>query len=149
MSNWRSWLREAPGFNIQEVRAPLRIEAVSGVAAVLSEWEFYAGLRRSGKPVDLIAYPGGIHSLIKPSQRLASTEGTLDWIDYWINGRVDSAQQKASQYVLWDAMSRSICESRSGDTALPARAEAIGDTCRTTGVRVLKSDTLYDSARRY
>lgn len=102
--NWQVWLPEAPGFGVENVTAPVRIEATSGLAQVLFEWEFYAALRRLGRAVDLIAYPDGTHSLVRPSQRVASMEGALDWLDYWLNGRVDPAAEKRTQYERWNLM---------------------------------------------
>jgi len=69
---------------------------------LLGEWEFYAGLRQLGLPVDLIAYPGGSHSLVRPSQRIASTEGALDWFDFWLNGHEVPDPAKGEEYKRWE-----------------------------------------------
>ena len=103
-NDWQSWLGEAPGFKINNVRAPLRIEAMSGFRALLGEWEFYAGMRRLGLPVDFVFYPDGVHSLVRPSQRITSSEGALDWLDYWLNGHEDSKLEKAEQYERWSKL---------------------------------------------
>jgi dipeptidyl aminopeptidase/acylaminoacyl peptidase len=126
-----NWAAEAVGFNVQSVRVPVRIEAISGLQSLIGEWEFYAGLRRSGMPVDLIAYPRGAHALVLPSQRMTSTEGALDWIDYWITGRVDPAQRKSAQYARWDAMRATFCDSRNNTPDL--MTSSISQSCRAVG----------------
>ncbi|MBO9669551.1 MAG: hypothetical protein J7485_03440 [Sphingobium sp.] len=77
------WLREMPDLNVSKVVAPTRIEAY-GMLSVLHGWGFYAGLRGHGKHVELVYYPSDIHSLFRPSDRLASLSGTLDWFDRWM-----------------------------------------------------------------
>ncbi len=99
--NWSEWIAEAPAFNLDKVRTPFRGESYEN-GGTLWEWEFYAGLRILGVPSDLIVYPQGEHVLVRPSERRASTEGSLDWIDYWVNGRKDTHPSKAEQYRRWD-----------------------------------------------
>jgi dienelactone hydrolase len=118
--SWQAWDAEAPGFNLQNVQAAVRIEASSGISSVLGEWEFYAGMRRRGLPVDLIVYPDGDHPLVRPNQRMISAEGTLDWLDYWLNGHVDPTDAKKLQYGRWDQMRKSRCT----DFSPPAFGEA-------------------------
>lgn len=106
-TNWQTWLAEAPGFNVHRVRAPLRVESCDDWAGpALAQWEFYAGLKQLGKPTELVLYPEGEHSLIRPLERRSSTEGSLDWLDYWINGKRDPDPRKAAQYARWDALPR-------------------------------------------
>jgi hypothetical protein len=106
-TNWQTWLAEAPGFNVHRVRAPLRIESCDDWAGpLLAQWEFYAGLKHLDKPVELVLYPEGEHSLVRPLERRSSTEGSLDWLDYWINGQRDPDPRKAPQYARWDALPR-------------------------------------------
>jgi hypothetical protein len=122
--SWQAWVAEAPGFNLQNVQAPVRIEANSSMASVLNEWEFYAGMRRRGLPVDLIVYPDGDHPLVRPYQRMLSAEGALDWLDYWLNGHVDPTDAKKPQYARWDQMRSSGCT----DSSHPMVGEAGRDT---------------------
>src|SRR5207249_9630730 len=44
------------------------------LGAVLEEWEPYAGLLLQHKPAELAVLPGGTHLLVKPWERLASSE---------------------------------------------------------------------------
>lgn len=97
----KAWLKSAPGFNLDKIRTPLRIEAISGLVAVLNAWEMYASLYLQGKPVDLIFFPDGVHVLEKPLERLASQQGNVDWFRFWLKGEEDPDPAKAEQYVRW------------------------------------------------
>lgn len=94
------WIERAPGFHLDRVRAPLRIEAIKP-ASVLSEWEIYASLLMQKKPVDFIYFPDGQHILQKPLERLASQQGNVDWYRFWLKGEEDSDPAKTEQYTRW------------------------------------------------
>jgi len=100
--NWKKWLSEAPGFNVQNVSAPVLIEGFTGMASLLeTEWEFYAAMRILDLPVDLVVYPNAVHTMFRPSQRMDSTQRSLDWFDFWLNNHEDSDPAKAEQYRRW------------------------------------------------
>jgi hypothetical protein len=96
----KEWVHRAPGFNLDKVRTPLRIEA-SGLASILGEWETYASLFSQGKPADLIYFPFGDHVLQKPLERLASQQGNVDWFRFWLEGEEDPDPSKRDQYARW------------------------------------------------
>jgi dipeptidyl aminopeptidase/acylaminoacyl peptidase len=66
--------------------------------------ETYVTLDRHRVPVELYVYPDGYHQKWRPSQRLASYERALDWFDFWLEGKIDPAPQKAAQYERWRAL---------------------------------------------
>jgi hypothetical protein len=94
------WLERAPGFHLDSVKTPLRIEAI-GPTSLLGEWELYSSLEMEGKPVDLIYFPNGQHIHQKPLERLASQQGSVDWFRFWLQGYVDPSPPKAELYRLW------------------------------------------------
>jgi dipeptidyl aminopeptidase/acylaminoacyl peptidase len=105
-----SWLKNSPGFNLARVTTPVREEAYSPIALFLS-WEWYAGLSRLAKPVDLIYIRDGEHVLVRPSDRLTSQQGNVDWFDFWLNGHErtepvagsgESEQSLSTQYARWE-----------------------------------------------
>jgi dipeptidyl aminopeptidase/acylaminoacyl peptidase len=95
-----NWIDAAPGFHLDKVRTPLRIEAI-GPMSVLGEWEIYSSLEQQGKPVDLIYNPNGQHILQKPLDRLASQQGNVDWFRFWLQGWEDPTPETSSQYERW------------------------------------------------
>jgi len=96
----QSWVERAPGFHLDKVRTPLRIEAI-GLHDLVSEWEWFAGLSRLGKPVDFVLIPDGVHILEKPCERLISQQGNVDWFCFWLKGHEDDDPAKADQYTRW------------------------------------------------
>jgi hypothetical protein len=97
----QSWVKNAAGFNLDKVQAPVRIEAL-GISSVLQEWEIYSSLFQQGKPVDLIFIPEAQHILQKPQQRYASQQGNVDWFRFWLQGYEDTDPTKKNQYKRWE-----------------------------------------------
>jgi dipeptidyl aminopeptidase/acylaminoacyl peptidase len=96
----KTWITMAPGFHLDKVRTPVRIEAIYP-GSVLQEWELYSSLQMQGKPVDMIYYPHGTHILESPLERLESQQGDVDWMRFWLQGYEDPDPAKASQYSRW------------------------------------------------
>jgi dipeptidyl aminopeptidase/acylaminoacyl peptidase len=100
-----AWVEKSPGFNLHKVQTPLRIEA-PGHRSLMFEWEWFAGLTRLGKPVELIYQPDASHILEKPWERLVSQQGNVDWFCFWLKGEEDPDPAKAEQYAYWRMLRR-------------------------------------------
>lgn len=98
-----NWFRDAPGFHLNQVEAPVRIEAINP-ASVLQEWELYSSLFMQHKPVDLIYFPEGTHVHERPLERYASQQGNVDWLRFWLQDYEDPAPAERAQYRRWEAM---------------------------------------------
>jgi dipeptidyl aminopeptidase/acylaminoacyl peptidase len=97
-----SWLKESPGFNLDRVRTPVRIEAIgSGSSSLLTEWEWFSGLSRLAKPVEMIYLPDGTHTLEKPWEREASLQGNVDWFAFWLKDEENDEPADREQYSRW------------------------------------------------
>lgn len=99
-----SWLLRSPGFNLRNVTAPIRIVALTNTYSVLGEWEWFSGLSRLARPVELICLQDATHILQRPSDRLVSQQGTVDWFSFWLNGEEDHDLSKTTQYTRWRKM---------------------------------------------
>lgn len=97
----KRWMMEAPGFTLDHVQTPLRIEAI-GRASMLMEWETYSSLRERHRAVDLIYIPDGQHILKKPLDRMASQQGNVDWFRFWLQDHEDPAPDRENQYERWE-----------------------------------------------
>lgn len=95
-----SWLRSSPGFNLARVTTPVR-EEVYGPQPLFLVWEWFAGLSRLDKPVELIYLSDGDHTLVRPWDRLTSQQGNVDWFCFWLRGQEDEDPVKAEQYARW------------------------------------------------
>jgi len=94
------WTRTSPGFNLDKVAAPVRMEA-HGPTSLFFEWEWFTGLTRLSKPVELIYMPEAAHVLVKPWERMISQQGTVDWFRFWLKDEEDLDPEKADQYARW------------------------------------------------
>lgn len=99
-SNLQAWTETSPGFNLDKVKTPLRITALSK-EALLGEWEWFAALTRLRKPVEFVALQDGAHILVRPWDRMVSQGGTVDWFRFWLKGEEDTDPAKAEQYERW------------------------------------------------
>jgi hypothetical protein len=97
-----SWSRSAPNFALDKARTPLLISSLE-TGELLGQWETYSGLRKLGKPVDMIwlRKENAPHILVKPRERYISQQSAVDWFDFWLNDHEDPDPGKAEQYARW------------------------------------------------
>ncbi|HWR15476.1 MAG TPA: hypothetical protein VN577_11655 [Terriglobales bacterium] len=94
------WMRKAPGFLLDKVQTPIQLHA-NAAASLLEQWEWFAGLKRLGKAVDLLYIPADVHILMKPWDRMAAEQASVDWFCFWLKGEENPNPEKATQYVRW------------------------------------------------
>ena len=104
-----TWLKRSPGFLLDRVQTPLQIQALSP-SSLLGEWDWFSGLKRLHKPVDLVYLPDGTHILVKPWERMVSQDGGVDWFRFWLKEEEDSNLEKLQQFVRWRALRRELAE---------------------------------------
>ncbi len=114
-NNLEVWRERAPGFNLDRITTPLRLEAI-GPGSLLLEWEPYAGLLLQHKPAELFFIPEGEHLLVKPWERLASSGGNADWFRFWLKGEQDADPAKVEQYARWRELRKLQHPQTAGDT---------------------------------
>lgn len=104
----KKWVQESPGFNADKVRAPLRLQVTKGgVDLAFMDWEMYARMAALNRPVELVIGPEGPQAenpLQVPSQQLASLEGVVDWMEFWLNGQESRDKDKREQNERWRAL---------------------------------------------
>ena len=101
------WRQRSPGFLLDRVTTPVLIQAI-GPTSLLGEWEWFSGLTRLNKPVDLLYLPTGTHVLVKPWDRMASESGTVDWFCFWLKGEQDPVAARTAQYERWNRFRRQV-----------------------------------------
>jgi hypothetical protein len=68
---------------------------------LLGVWDWYAVLRRLGKPVEFWATSDGTHDVYKVPQRILLGDLLVDWFDFWLNDHEDADAGNAAQYKRW------------------------------------------------
>jgi dipeptidyl aminopeptidase/acylaminoacyl peptidase len=96
----QSWVSHATGFNLDRVHTPTRLLAFRS-DSILNNWEWFAGLRHLGTPVELIWIPDAEHMPIKPWERITAQQGDVDWFCFWLKDEEDHDPEKAEQYTRW------------------------------------------------
>ncbi len=95
-----SWIKRSSGFRLDRTGGPLRIMALDP-GSLIAEWEWFSGLRRLGKPVEMVYIQDGAHVLERPWDRMISQQGNVDWFRFWLKGEEDPDPAKAEQYARW------------------------------------------------
>jgi dipeptidyl aminopeptidase/acylaminoacyl peptidase len=108
-----TWFARSPGFRLSRVETPVLLQAL-GPGSLLGEWEWFSGLRRLDKAVDLVYLPRGTHLLIRPWDRMVSLSATLDWLCYWLKGEKDPNPAKIRLYAQWDQLRDKLAEAPKG-----------------------------------
>jgi dipeptidyl aminopeptidase/acylaminoacyl peptidase len=103
------WRKRSPGFLLDRVQTPLQIQALSP-SSLLGEWDWFSGLKKLHKPVDLVYLPDGTHILVKPWERTVSQDGSVDWFRFWLKGEEDPNPAKKQQFVRWRELRRQVAE---------------------------------------
>ena len=98
-----SWMKDSPEFNVDKNRTPLRI-TVLNPHFLLLDWEWFYASKILGKPVEMVMMQDGDHILEKPSDRMISQQGTVDWFRFWLQGYEDPSQEKVEQYRRWETL---------------------------------------------
>ena len=58
-------------------------------------------LRRAERPVEMIVYPQEYHNKWQPSHILAMYDRSIEWFDYWLQGRRPADPDRAAR---WDQL---------------------------------------------
>jgi dipeptidyl aminopeptidase/acylaminoacyl peptidase len=104
------WIQNDPSLHTDCINAALRIEAYG--PEVHNNWDIYALLRRQYRPVEMIVIPQGDHALSRPSERMVSLQGNVDWYRFWLKDEKrselvlpnETAAALNDQYVRWGQM---------------------------------------------
>src|ERR1700758_4687065 len=89
------WRKTAPSVTFAlATRTPVRLKA-HGFYHTLGSWEWFSGLTHLNRLVELVYLPGAPHLLVKPWDRLASQQGTVDWFSFWLKGEESSESAKS------------------------------------------------------
>lgn len=121
------WIRNDPSLHTDCIRAALRIESYGAEAKNNSD--IYALLRRQYRPVEMLKFPEGGHALSRPSERMISLQGNVDWYRFWLKGERrqelvvpgETADSLQAQYARWDQMAKMKIEADAKPRCVRAR----------------------------
>lgn len=103
--NKAGWLQESPEFNIDRVQTPFLYTSNGlGITQTILYTQMTGAFRLNQRPLELLNFPRGAHQLVRPKERLASLEATVDWMDFWLNSYEHPAPEKQEKYQRWRKM---------------------------------------------
>lgn len=104
------WKPMSLALNARTIEAPILMQLAD--REFLGSLETFTALREQGKPVDLYVFPDEYHMKWQPRHRLAVYERSVDWFDFWLNGRERGGAGKEAQYRLWRGLRASALASK-------------------------------------
>ena len=87
--NWEAYVRNSPVNFAKNVKTPLIIlhNDQDGAVDFTQGVEYYNTLRRLGKPVVMLEYPGENHGLAKPANQQDYTVRMKEFFDHYLMGK--------------------------------------------------------------
>lgn len=116
-----AWVRNDPSLHTDCIKAAVRIERYGSIVG--NNWDIYALMRRQYKAAEMVVIPKGTHGLHRPSERMLSLQGNVDWFRFWLTGGErtepyllgESDETLREQYRQW----REMAELKKIDDAKP------------------------------
>jgi hypothetical protein len=96
----KTWIDRVPTFNLTRVKTPVRL-LVFIPYCVLDNWEWFAGSKHLGRPLEFVWLPDAQHNPEKPWERMVAQQGSVDWFCFWLKGEEDADPGKQEQYSRW------------------------------------------------
>jgi dipeptidyl aminopeptidase/acylaminoacyl peptidase len=100
----QKWLAISPGFNLDKVIAPVRLEAHGDSDGLLGLWQWYAGLKYQNKPVEMTLLPNASHIPKRPWERRVAADQEVDWMLFWLKDEQDKNPVKKDEYERWNKL---------------------------------------------
>jgi dipeptidyl aminopeptidase/acylaminoacyl peptidase len=94
-----AWL-DAPGFNVDRVATPT-LFSLSGRINRIIALETVAAFRICQRPFDFLFFPDKAHQAVRPREKEALMEASVDWMSFWLLGKSSSASAKADRFAHW------------------------------------------------
>jgi dipeptidyl aminopeptidase/acylaminoacyl peptidase len=103
--NKRGW-QNAPAFNVDRNVTPVLFSGVGerGHWAALGALETIGAFSITKRPFDYLYFPQGAHVLQRPRERIASMQATVDWMNFWLQGRERAAADAGDRFERWRKM---------------------------------------------
>jgi dienelactone hydrolase len=95
-----AWIAGTPGFNVANIQTPA-LFVHNGLSNVVFDVETIGALRMTHRPFDYLVIRDGDHQLVRPRERAASMEATLDWMRFWLMGEEDLSPMKNARFDRW------------------------------------------------
>lgn len=96
------WAPLSLALNARSITTPLLLQSAD--SEYLLALQAFEALRELKRPVELYVFPDELHDKIAPAHRAAVFDRSLDWFDFWLQGRESPDPAKAAQYRRWETL---------------------------------------------
>jgi dipeptidyl aminopeptidase/acylaminoacyl peptidase len=117
--NKAGWM-DAPSFNIDRVATPV-LFSTTGVTTKWAMLETVGAFRYARRPFDYLYYSAGSHQLQRPREREASMQATVDWMNFWLQGRESESVLDTDRLARWRKIREDWIKTQSEDAAAASR----------------------------
>jgi hypothetical protein len=98
------FLRGMPVFNVDRVQGATMMQYIND-QGIYAQREPIAAFRRNGRPIENLHFgPGGYHWLQLPRQRFESMTASLDWMNFWLQGKENPDPARTERNARWRKM---------------------------------------------
>jgi hypothetical protein len=99
--NRQGYLSGMPVFNAEQIRGAVMLQYVND-SVIPSLIEHVAAFRRNHVPWEFLLFgPEGYHQLNLPAQRRESMQASVDWMNFWLQGRENAEPRYAARNAEW------------------------------------------------
>lgn len=98
------WRHYSLAANAARIRTPILLQVTDDEFRLALQT--FVTLQHQHVPIEMYVFPDEFHQKWRPAHRLATYQRAIDWFDFWLNGRVDTAPAKAAQFTRWRALAR-------------------------------------------
>lgn len=96
------WKPISLSVNAPHITTPLLMQLADREASLALP--SYGALREAGAAVEMHVFPDEYHIKRQPEHKLAIYDRNIDWFDFWLRNREDSAPEKADRFKRWMAL---------------------------------------------
>jgi dipeptidyl aminopeptidase/acylaminoacyl peptidase len=96
------WQELSPALNAARVKAPLLLQVADDI--YISCLQLHTSMKELNKPVEMIIFADEGHIKNQPKHRYEIYQRNLDWFNFWLQGKEDTASEKRQQYMRWRSM---------------------------------------------
>ncbi|MES2443953.1 MAG: prolyl oligopeptidase family serine peptidase [Pseudomonadota bacterium] len=104
-TNKEQWLRYESSFNVDAVRTPT-LMTTHNQTSIPYKLDVIGAFGLTRRPFEFMVFPDAVHGLQMPRQRLASTQLSVDWMSFWLQGSVPDDKDQAVRWTdlkaTWD-----------------------------------------------
>jgi dipeptidyl aminopeptidase/acylaminoacyl peptidase len=96
-----AWRRVSVALNAEKVKTPILVQVAD--SELLPAAQAVSALTALHKPVEMYVFPEEGHNKVQPRHRLNVYKRNVQWLQFWLQNRIDPDPVDPTQYQRWEA----------------------------------------------